>query len=585
MSYRDHYQQWIDSKAIDDKTRQELLSISDENELKSRFISMLEFGTGGLRGVLGAGLNRMNVYTVRYATQGLANLILRGGKEHMRRGVAIAYDCRIGSTEFSMQAALVLAANGIKSYLFDGIRPTPELSFAIRHLHCIAGINITASHNPKEYNGYKAYWEDGGQLPPEHADIVHQEIVSSDIFDDVKVTNEQTARSGNLIQIIDSEVDEAYLQAVLSCSLGKEAVSKVADDFKLVYTPFHGAGHKLVPEVLRRIGVRHLYPVPQQMVLDGNFPTVKSPNPENRESFALAVALAKQEKADLILGTDPDSDRLGVLCRVDDSCSFCGQSAENGYLALSGNQVGVLLLDYVIQTRKRLNSLPKNAGAITTIVSTDMADRICRDNKIGLAKVFTGFKFIGEKMHQWELSGEHAFIFGFEESVGYLAGSYCRDKDAICAAMLVAETAAYYKAQGMSLCDALEAMYRKYGYYDEKTISVTMPGLDGLEKMKALMESLRKNPCTDIAGVPTTTLTDYRTGETVDVRTNIHTPTELSGSNVLDYTMSDRSRIIIRPSGTEPKIKLYILVNGQSHADTANKLSAYETAVQKILRM
>lgn len=585
MSYKDHYRQWIDSKVIDDKTRQELLSIGDENERKSRFISMLEFGTGGLRGILGAGLNRMNVYTVRYATQGLANLILRGGKAHMARGVAIAYDCRIGSTEFAMQAALVLAANGIKSYLFDGIRPTPELSFAIRHLHCIAGINITASHNPKEYNGYKAYWEDGGQLPPENADIVLKEILSSDIFDDVKITDEQTARSANLIQAIGSEVDEAYLQAVLSCSLGNEAVSRVADDFRLVYTPFHGAGHKLVPEVLRRIGVRHLYPVPEQMVLNGNFPTVESPNPENRESFSLAVALAKREKADLILGTDPDSDRLGVLCRVNDSNSICGQPAEDGYLALSGNKVGVLLLDYVIQARKRGNSLPGNAGAITTIVSTDMADIICKVNNIGLAKVFTGFKFIGEKMHQWESTGEHAFIFGFEESVGYLGGSYCRDKDAICAAMLVAETAAYYKSQGMSLCDALEAMYGKYGYYDEKTISVTMPGLDGLEKMKALMERLRKNPRTEIAGVPTSTLTDYLTGETVDLRTNVRRPAELSGSNVLNYTMSDGSRVVIRPSGTEPKIKLYILVNGQSHADTANKLSAYETAVQDILTM
>jgi phosphoglucomutase len=581
MSHRERYRKWLDSAVIDDMTRRELLSIDDEKELESRFASTLEFGTGGLRGLLGAGLNRINAYTVRHATQGLANLISRGGEAHGARGVAIAYDSRVGSAELAMQAALVLAANGIRSCLFDGVRPTPELSFAVRHLRCVAGINVTASHNPKEYNGYKAYWEDGSQLPPALAEAVHEEMARADIFDDVKMTDERTARGERLLQIIGDEVDEAYLRAVLSCRQDKEALSRIGDRFSVVYTPFHGAGHRLVPEALERSGLRHLHTVPRQMTLDGNFPTLKSPNPENREGFALAIALAKQKNADLILGTDPDSDRLGALCRVD-GASPGGRPAEDGYLALSGNQIGVLLLDYVIQARKRRGDLPENAGVITSVVSTDMAERLCAANRVGLTRVFTGFRYVGEKMRQWESTGEREFIFGFEESLGYLAGTHCRDKDAVCAAMLLAEAAAHYKSEGLSLWDALEALYEKYGHYDEKTVSLDMPGRDGLKKTRVSMERLRKSPPTEIAGAPVHAFLDYRAGERLDLRTNARAATELSGSNLLCCVMSDGSRIAIRPSGTEPKIKLYILVNGRSHTDTANKISAYETAAKRI---
>ena len=468
------YKKWLANQDLDEELRAELTAIeNDPKEIEERFAFPLAFGTGGLRGIIRAGTNGMNIYTVAQATQGLAELVKKDGGAEM--GVVIASDTRIKSDVFSEISARVLAANGIRAYLFDAPRPTPELSFALRHLHAKAGINVTASHNPSIYNGYKAYWEDGAQISPEQADVVSAAIEKVDIFTGVKLVSFEEGKKAGLIQIIGQEVDEAYMKVVLAERIRPNAIPDVADDFKVVYTPFHGTGRILVPEVLKRAGLKHLYCVPEQMVPDGRFPTVKSPNPEDKAGFALAMKIAEENGCDLLIGTDPDADRAGVIVR-----------ASNGeFVPLTGNQIGVMLLSYIIEARKLENKLPANAAAVKSIVSTKLADKICEANGVTMINVLTGFKFIGEKIKEFEETGSHTYIFGFEESYGYLSGTYARDKDAVCAAMLITEMAAFYRARGKSLYEVLCGIFEKYGYYSEGIGTIVLPGLDGLASKSA----------------------------------------------------------------------------------------------------
>lgn len=572
--YLKEYERWLASPKVDEDTKKELLALKgNEAELESRFGVMLEFGTAGLRGIMGAGLNRMNVYTVRQATQGLANLIAGQGEAAKTRGVAIAYDSRNHSREFALEAARVLAAAGILSYVFDELRPTPELSFAVRELKCIAGINITASHNPREYNGYKAYWEDGAQLPPDHADVVLREIRSSDIFDDVHEIPLDQAEKKGLVRYVGRDFDEKYMARVLEQSVDAESVKACADNMKIVYTPFHGAGYRIVPEVLHRLGFRHILTVAEQMKLDGNFPTVKSPNPEDKEGFRIAIEMAKREDIDLIIGTDPDSDRVGIVVR----------NAKGEYISLTGNQVGILLTDYVIRRRQQTGSMPPHPALVTTIVSTRMVFEICRRNNVDVFEVLTGFKFIGEKIKEFEASGSHSFIFGFEESYGYLAGTYARDKDAVVGSMLIAEMAAYYKTCGMTLYDAIEALYREYGYYGERTVAVNMQGFDAFERMKATMKRMRGEAPAEIGGTKVAALRDYLSGQRVETATGASSPTGLPKSDVLFYELADGSNVVVRPSGTEPKVKLYVLCKGESAKAVGEKIDRYVQAFRELM--
>ncbi len=567
---RENLEKWLASDVVDEATKAEIRSIeNDENEVNDRFTAMLEFGTAGLRGVMRAGLNGMNIYTVRYATQGLANLINSCGEE-IGGGVAIAYDSRINSPEFSKEAASVLAANGIHVNLFDALRPTPELSFAIRETGSIAGINITASHNTKEYNGYKAYWSDGAQLPPEHAAEVLEQINSIDIFEDVKTMPFEEALSSGYVDMLGVETDEKYMSKVLEQSVGKEYVDKVADDFTIIYTPFHGAGLRIVPEVLKRLGMKHVLYVEEQMIPDGTFPTVKSPNPENKEGFNIAIEMAKKNNVDLIIGTDPDADRCGTVVKAGD-----------GYVTISGNQMGALLLDYIITARREQGTLPENAAAIKSIVSTMMVNKIAEENGVKLFEVLTGFKFIGEKIKEFETTGEYEFIFGFEESYGYLAGTYARDKDAVVAAMLIAEMACYYKTKGMNLYEAMNALYKKYGYFKESTTSVVFEGFGAQERMKDIMAKLRENAPSEI-GLPVIRVRDFQKREIMDVATGQATPLDYVKSDVLYYDLEGGNSAVIRPSGTEPKVKLYVLANGGNEAE-ADEIVAKVTAAGKEL--
>lgn len=568
MDYKKEYQRWLDSPVLTKAQKEELLSIKDdEKEIESRFYAPLEFGTAGRRGTLGMGLHRMNIYTVNNTTQGIAELIKELGEDACKRGVAICFDCRNMSAEFAKEAACVLAGNGIYSYLFDSLHPTPELSFAVRHYGCIAGINITASHNPKEYNGYKVYWEDGAQLPPKEAAAVAEKAEKADLFTGTKRMDYDKALSEGYIKIIGKETDEAFLNAVLETAINPDCVKKVADEFKLVYTPFHGTGYKLVPEILHRIGYKNVLCVKEQMVIDGNFPTVKSPNPENPEGFELAIKLAKKNNVDLIIGTDPDADRIGVLARNE-----IGE-----FVPLTGNQIGVMLLDYIITAKKEKGTLEANAAVVKSIVTTEMAKKICVDNGVAIFDTFTGFKFMAEKVKQFEKEGTYKYIFAYEESYGYMCGDYTRDKDAVTATMLVGEMAAYYRLKGMTLIDALHALYKKYGCYAEKTINLVMPGLDGIKKMKAIMDNLRANPPKEIAGTAVSSLTDYLSGE-VKCADGSTKPAYLSGSNVLYFTLCNDCRFIVRPSGTEPKIKIYALAKGdteQMAVQRADELAAF----------
>lgn len=572
MNYLENYRKWLDSEAVDEDTKEELRALSGNvEELEGRFTSMLEFGTAGLRGVMRAGLNGMNVYTVRYATQGLANVIRDCG-ENIGGGVTIAHDCRKNSRLFACEAASVLMANGIHVNLFEDLRPTPELSFAIRETKSIAGINITASHNTKEFNGYKAYWSDGAQLPPEHADKVSEEIAKLDIFEDIQWIDLEEAASGGLLTIIGEDMDEKYMAKVLEQSVGREFVQAAPDDFEIVYTPFHGTGYRLVPEVLRRLGMKHILPVEEQMVVDGDFPTVHSPNPENVEGFERAIRLAKEKDCELIIGTDPDADRCGVVVKNDTE-----------YRALTGNQIGVLLLDYLITVRKNKGILPENAAAVKSIVTTPMANRICEMNGVAVKEVFTGFKFIGEKIKEFEETGEYTFIFGFEESIGFLAGTYARDKDAVVASMLIAEMGCYYRNRGMNLVDALNALYQKYGYYKEETTSVMFDGFDATEKMHARMNGLRKDGITSI-GLPVRRIRDYKMQRIQDLATGETLPTGMEQSDVLFYELDSSCNLAIRPSGTEPKMKVYVMAQGSSAEEADQNLQLIRNGILQILK-
>ena len=566
MSYRENYEKWLHSPALSAAEKAELESIQgDEKEIESRFFDQLSFGTAGLRGTMGVGLYRMNVHVVRHATQAFAQVILEEGAEAAARGVAVCFDCRNNSDVFAREAACVMAANGIPARLFESLRPTPELSFAVREYHCIAGINVTASHNPKEYNGYKVYWEDGAQLPPKHADQVAKKMKELDVFDCVKTMDYDEAVSKGLITLMGEETDEKFLANVMEQVNDKAVVEKMADTFTMVYTPFHGTGYKLIPEALKRLGMKHVICVPEQMVIDGNFPTVVSPNPENPEGFYLAVDLAKKNNADFILGSDPDADRVGIMVRT----------KGDDFVVISGNQTGVLLLDYLIGAKRRTGKMPEKPVALKTIVTTEMARKVAEVNGLQCYDTFTGFKFLAEKKDKLENIGEGKVIFSYEESYGYMLGDYVRDKDAVSASVELSEMAAWYASQGMTLYDALQALFEKYGYYGEKTMNLVMPGLDGLKKMADLMANLRQNPPVEIAGVAVKQQKDYQDGSVVNVADGSKETMELSGSNVLRYEMADGTSLIVRPSGTEPKVKVYILANGATKAECDEKVAKY----------
>ncbi len=550
MDFKKIYERWLNSPAVDEETKAELKSISDnEKEIEERFYRELEFGTAGMRGILGAGTNRMNVYNVRRASMGVAKYVNDEGADAARAGVLIGYDTRHCSRLFAEETAKVLAANGVKAYLFPIVHSVPEVSFGIRELKTAAGVMITASHNPKEYNGYKVYGPDGGQLPPEAADVVIKAIDSYDIFDDVKYISLDEAKEKGLLVIPDKALDEKFIDTVIEQQLNPEAVKEVADTFKLIYTPFHGTGSRPVQAVLKKIGFKNLLVVKEQDTEDGDFPTVKSPNPENKEGFTIAIEMAKANDVDVIIGTDPDCDRVGIVVR----------DAEGVYRTLTGNQTGALLVEYILRSRKEKGTLPKNGVVIKTIVTTELATAIAKSYGIKVMNVLTGFKYIGEKMTEFAKTGSHTYLIGFEESYGYLVGTHARDKDGVVASMLIAEMAAYYKTKGKSLYEALQDIYKKYGYYVEKTVSFTMPGKDGMEKMASILSGLRTNPPKRINGLDVTLYTDYETQKITDKDGN---ESELSGlpkSNVLKYNLADdKSYFIVRPSGTEPKIKVYL---------------------------
>ena len=566
-TYREEYEYWMNSPVVDEASKKELAAIADdEKEIAGRFSRMLTFGTAGLRGIMAAGLNNMNVYVIRYATQALANVIIQnggqeGGSSKEGHGVAIAYDSRNNSPLFAQEAACVLVANNIKVYLFDALRPTPELSFAVRETGSIAGINVTASHNAKEYNGYKVYWADGAQTAPEKADGISSEIDRIDIFKDVKTMDFEDAKAKGLVEMLGAEMDEKYLAKVIEQSVGKKYIDAAAKDMSIVYSPFHGAGYKMVPEVLKRIGISEIIPVEEQMIPDGNFPTVKSPNPENSEGFALSIEYAKKHNAELVIGTDPDSDRCGTVVKNGDD-----------YVVLSGNQEACLMLDYLINVKREQGTLPENAAICKSIVSTTMADAICAANGIKCFHVLTGFKFIGEKIKEFEASGDYSFLFGFEEAIGFLAGTYARDKDAIVAAMLMAEVGCYYKSKGMTVYEGLQELYKKYGYFVEKTESFWFEGFDAQEKMANVMVKLRQNPLKKIVSDVV---------NTVDYLDDIPGFTK---SNVLSYDLADGCTVIVRPSGTEPRVKCYIMAKGESQDQAQERCQAMLAEMKDILK-
>lgn len=566
MSYQAQYERWLHSPALSQPEKDELAALShNAGEIEDRFFSLLQFGTAGLRGVMGVGLRRMNVHVIRHATQAFANVILAEGKAFAAQGVAICYDCRVHSQEFAQAAAGVMAANGIPVRLFEAMRPTPELSFAVREYGCAAGLNVTASHNPPEYNGYKVYWSDGAQLPPQHAAAIAAQMEQLDVFDDIQSLAYETALEKGLITLMGKETDDKFLAHVLAQINDKASVAKVADTFTMVYTPFHGTGYQQIPYVLGELGIRHLHCVPEQMVIDGTFPTVKSPNPETPESFALALDLAKKVNADLILGSDPDADRVAI--QVKDKT---GQ-----YVQISGNQTGVLLLDYLIGAKKRAGTLPADAVALKSLVTTDMARVVAEANGVKSYNTFTGFKFMAEKKNQLEAAGQGHVIFSYEESIGYMIGDYVRDKDAVTASLLLTEMTAWYAAQGMTLLDALDALYAKYGYYGEKTLNLVMPGLEGMALMANLMAKLRQTPPTEIAGTTVLRQKDYQDGTERDTASGAVSPMALVGSNVLAYDLADETTLVVRPSGTEPKIKVYVLAKGKDSTDSQEKVAKY----------
>ena len=569
MDYKEVYEQWLSNPYFDEATKEELKNIAeDDNEIKERFYMDLEFGTAGLRGIIGAGTNRMNIYVVRRATQGLANHIAKVDKKS--QGVAIAYDSRHMSPEFAEEAALCLAANGIKAYIFESLRPTPELSFAVRHLGCVAGINVTASHNPPEYNGYKVYWEDGAQITPPHDTGIMGEVKSISDWNTVKTIDKAEAEKAGLFQVIGKEVDDAYMAELKKQVLHMDAIKAEGKNLKVVYTPLHGTGNIPARRILKELGFENVYVVKEQELPDGDFPTVSYPNPEAAEAFELGLKLAKEVDADLVLATDPDADRLGV--RVKD---------KNGeYHDLTGNMSGCLLANYEISQKKAINgSLPEDGALIKTIVTTNLADAIAKGYGVKLIEVLTGFKFIGQQILGFEQSGKGSYLFGFEESYGCLIGTYARDKDAIVATMALCEAAAYYKTQGKTLWDAMIEMYEQFGYYKDAIQSVTMKGIEGLQKIQEIMNSLRQNPPAEFAGHKVVAVRDYKADTITDVATGAVKPTGLPNSNVLYYELTDDAWVCVRPSGTEPKVKFYYGVKGTSLADADEKSDIMGKAV------
>ncbi len=562
MDYKAMYQQWLDNPYFDEETKAELKAIEgNEKEIEDRFYMDLEFGTAGLRGVIGAGTNRMNVYTVRKATQGLANYILSVQGE--AKGVAIAYDSRHMSPEFADVAALCLAANGIKAYVFESLRPTPELSYAVRRLGCIAGINITASHNPPEYNGYKVYWEDGAQITPPHDSGIMDEVKKVTDYAACKTMSLDEAKAAGLYQTIGADIDDPYIEELKSLVLHQDSIDAVKDKLTIVYSPLHGTGNIPVRRVLKELGFQNVHVVPEQELPDGNFPTVSYPNPEAAEAFELGLALAKKVNADLVLATDPDADRLGVYVK---------DSKTGEYHTLTGNMSGCLIGDYVIGQRKAINgSLPQDGAFIRSIVSTNMADAIAKYYGIQLVEVLTGFKFIGQKMLEFEKTGSGTYLFGMEESYGCLTGTYARDKDAVVASMALCEAAAYYMTKNMTLWDAMLEMYERYGYYKDHVESITLKGIEGLAKIQEIMNTLRENAPKEIGGLKVLAARDYKADTIRDFATGQTRPTGLPKSNVLYYELEDDAWVCVRPSGTEPKVKFYIGVKGTSMADADEK--------------
>lgn len=570
MDYQENYLSWLNEKSLDEESRTHLKAIEhNEEEKKMRFGKSLSFGTAGLRGIMGEGTNMMNLYTVSQATQGFADYILSCGGE--KKGVVIAFDCRNHSKEFAGRAACVMAANGIRTYLYPSLRPTPLLSFSVLHLGCIAGINITASHNPREYNGYKAYWEDGAQLSPERADAVSAYIAKTDIFSGVKaITLEEGIADGRIIPVGEKE-DAAYLEAVKKESVDPSLIPSVADRLDVIYTPLFGAGAVMVPRVLRECGLKNLYVVEEEIGPDGNFPGMKNPNPEYAEVFARGIELAKKIDAELIIATDPDSDRTGVTVRRNDGT----------FATLTGNQIGVLLLNYVIQSLEANHAMPSDAYAITTLVSTPLVTAICEKHHVNLHVVLTGFKFIGEVIKKHLEEGKGTFLFGFEESYGYLKGTYARDKDAVVASMLITEAAAFYMKRGKTLYDAMQDIYAEYGYYYELTESVMMPGIDGAEKMRAVLARLRANRPEKIGGEKVTFLIDVEEGYSLDLMSGEKKKIDLPQSNVLYFRTEKNNVIIVRPSGTEPKYKIYYMLNGKDEKATQETLSRFRKTAEE----
>lgn len=564
MSYMELYKQWCTDDYFDADTKAELAAIKDDAaEIEDRFYRQLEFGTGGLRGVIGAGTNRMNIYTVRQATQGLANYII--SQNGQKKGVAIAYDSRRMSPEFADEAALCLNANGIKAYVFESLRPTPELSFALRHLGCVSGIVITASHNPREYNGYKVYWEDGAQITPPHDKNILAEVAKVTSFAQVKTMPKEDAVNAGLYQVIGAEIDDLYMEELKKQSIHPEIIQEMAKDIRIVYTPLHGTGNLPVRRVLKELGFTNVYVVKEQELPDGNFPTVSYPNPESPKAFALALELAKEVDADIVLATDPDADRLGVYCK---------DTKTGEYISFTGNMSGMLIAEYILRERTQMGTMPKNPALIETIVTTDMAKAIAKAYGVKLIEVLTGFKYIGEQIRLFEEQQTNNYVFGLEESYGCLVGTYARDKDACVAVMMLCEVASWCKKHGKTLWDAMLDMYEKYGCYREGLETKTLKGIDGAAQIQALMHESRENPPKELGGHTVLAVRDYKDDTRKDMVTGEVTATGLPSSNVLYYELADQAWCCVRPSGTEPKIKYYFGVKGDSLEDAERKLEA-----------
>ena len=571
--YMKIYQEWLSNPYFDEATKAELRAIEgNEQEIKERFYMDLEFGTAGLRGIIGAGINRMNIYVVRRATQGLANYIIKQGAAD--KGVAIAYDSRHMSPEFAMEAAMTLAANGIKAYKFESLRPTPELSFAVRELGCVAGINITASHNPPEYNGYKVYWEDGAQFTPPHDKGVTEEVLASEDLSTVKTTDEASALAAGKYEVIGKEIDDKYIAHVKAQVVNQKAIDEMQDQITIIYTPLHGTGNIPARRVMKELGFTHVYVVPEQELPDGDFPTVSYPNPEAPEAFALGLKLAKEKNADLVLATDPDADRLGVYVK---------DTKSGEYIPLTGNMSGSLLCEYVLSQKQAAGKIPADGQVVKSIVSTNLIDAVAKAYGVELIEVLTGFKWIGKQILKNETTGKGTYLFGMEESYGCLIGTYARDKDAISATAALCEAAAYYKQKGMTLWDAMIAMYEKYGYYKDAVKSIGLSGIEGLAKIQSIMETLRKNTPAEVGGYKVVSARDYKEDTIKDMATGEVKPTGLPASNVLYYDLEDGAWICVRPSGTEPKIKFYYGIKGASLEDADAKSKELGEAVMAMV--